>query len=347
MTLLDTIKTLPNIVEEIINNYYVIEHKLENYKNKYKKIIIVASGTSYNAGLTVKKMYENEFRISVQLFYSNDFLNYTNFSLFETDSLFILISQTGVTTQVYKSLEKIKEYGFNHIFITEYIDGPISKLSDCTIDMGSQKEPFIFRTIGFDATCITLIIIGSILSGWSKEKITNDLRNVTSNFVNIVSVAEEFYFANKDTLLSLKNYLFIGADNLYAIAKEADIKFMEILPIFSNSFELEESIHGPQNAFNKDTGYFILSRESQEYAKFNSIYEFIQNEVTNNVWVLIDTNEKKFISLNIKSSYFDFIEYITFFQVVAYYISTEKGRDLTKPVFPHLTKYINKHMEGK
>ena len=347
MSLLDTIKCSSRILNDISNNYDNIKTTLDKYSSKYSKVVIVGSGTSYNAGLTVKKMFEFEFKIKIELFYSNDFLNYTNLDLFEKNTLFVFISQGGVTKQVYNSLLIIKEKGWPHILITENINGPIASISDCTIDMGSQHEPYIFRTVGFDATCVTLIIIGSIISNWRKDVLLDDLQKAISNLDSIILIGENFYKENTGNLHSLKKFLFIGADNLAFIAKEADIKFMEMLPIFTNSFELEESIHGPQNAFDTETGFFILGRKEQEFKKIESIYSFISNEVTNNVWVVLNKDSEISVNLNAKSDYFDFLEFITFFQVLAYYLATANGRDLSKPVYPKLTNYINKHMEDK
>lgn len=106
---------------------------------------------------------------------------------------------------------------------------------------------------------------------------------------------------------------------------------MEMLPVFTNSFELEELIHGPQNSFNQNIGYFILSRSNEDREKARSIAAFIEKEISS-CYLIGDYDEASF-NVSPESKYFSNLEYITYFQVLAYMLSTDRGRDLTKGIY--------------
>ena len=113
-----------------------------------------------------------------------------------------------------------------------------------------------------------------------------------------------------------------------------------MLPILTNSFELEELIHGPQNAFDTTMGYFIVSRDNEDVEKAKRITNFINEEIS--ACYLIGDNSDASFNVDPKSKYFSSLEYITFFQVLAYLLATDKGRDLTQGIYPQVVNYINK-----
>ncbi|MBS4206566.1 SIS domain-containing protein [Bacillus sp. FJAT-50079] len=352
MDMINTIERIPVQLNKILNNKVVIEKNLLDYlkaDSKVKKIVFIASGTSYNAAFTTKTFAEEFTGIPVEIIYPNIFVNYYNHSLLNDETLYIFISQGGKTKLVYDALEIVKAKGFLNISITESLDSPIAKLSDLPLEMGSENEEYIFRTLGYSATCATLywifISIGKIYDGITESMeqfLIEDYLNMVNNLPGIRNTTLKWYEQNKFQLMQKNKFIFSGTNDLWAVSQEADIKFMEMLPVFTNSFELEELIHGPQNAFDSMTGYFLLSRKDEDSDKIERISDFINTEISQCMVVGEGTSREVDLSFSPRSKYFSSLEYITVFQVLAYQLSTDKGRDLTKGVYPQITKYINK-----
>ncbi|MFB1050039.1 SIS domain-containing protein [Paraliobacillus sp. JSM ZJ581] len=350
MSMMDTIERIPVQLKKIISNKDMLESKLQdNLKadTTYKKIVIIASGTSYNAAFTTKLFAENVIGFPIEIVYPNIFVHYYNHDLLRNDSLYIFISQGGKTKLVYDALKLVKSKGLTAISLTETLDTPIASEANIPIEIGSENEEYIYRTLGYSATCATLywlfICLARLnknISDYDVEKYADDFLATANNLSAITQHTLAWYDKHKYQLMRKANFLFAGTNDLWPVAQEADIKFMEMLPVFTNSFELEELIHGPQNAFDSTIGYFILSRAGEDDEKASKIATFISEEIAP-CYVIGDTSKADFRIQSVSKS-FHALEYITFFQVLAYQLATDKGRDLTKGIYPQVTDYINK-----
>ncbi|WP_339226814.1 SIS domain-containing protein [Oceanobacillus sp. FSL K6-2867] len=350
MSLMDTIERIPFQLKKIVENQDNISNNLESIleaHKKLKRIVLVASGTSYNAAFTTKNFAENVIGFPVEIIYPNMFVQYYNYDLLDEDNLYIFISQGGKTKLVYEGLNLVKTKGYRTISLTEKLGTPIAQLADVSLEIGSEHEEYLYRTLGYSATCATLywlfISISKIYSKVSDNEVeayVQDYNLMVDNLFTVKQNTFKWYRENKFQLMRKSNFIFSGTNDLWPVAQEADIKFMEMLPIFTNSFELEELIHGPQNAFDTNIGYFILSRTNENYEKADKISNFINQEISK--CYLIGDNSKSDFNIAPKSKDFSSLEYITFFQVLAYLLATDKGRDLTKGIYPQVVNYINK-----
>lgn len=352
LTLMNCIEMIPNRLKKIVDSKDDLFVKVKNYcgDKKIQKLVFVASGTSLNAALTTKIFAENILKIPVETIYPNIFVNYMNHELLSDKNLYIFISQGGSTKLVYRALEIVKAKQLLNISITQELDSPIARLASLPIEMGSVQEEYNYRTIGFSATCstlywlyISLAKIKGVISEEMERKYVDDFNSTINNLSKVKDVTLAWYEKNRDLLLSLDKFIFAGAGELWPVAQEADIKYMEMLPIFTKSYELEELIHGPQNAFDKETGYFLLSKKGEDELKLEKIAEFINTEIGENCFIVGNNiKNKRDLEINIMGRFFNPLEYITVFQVLAYKMATDKGRDLTVGVYPQITKYITK-----
>ncbi len=350
MSMMDTIERIPVQLKKIISNKDTFENKLLDClgpNNSYKKIVIIASGTSYNAAFTTKHFAENVIGFPVEIVYPNIFVNYYNHDLLCNENLYIFISQGGKTKLVYDALKLVKSKGFTTVSLTESLDTPIANEANISFEIGSDNEEYIYRTLGYSATCATLYWmfiymarLNEKISDYDVEAYTADFTAMVNNLPIITERTLEWYNKHKYQLMRKSNFLFAGTNDLWPVAQEADIKFMEMLPVFTNSFELEELIHGPQNAFDSTMGYFILSRAGEDDEKASRIATFITKEISP-CYVIGDTSEADFHIQSMSKS-FHTLEYIAFFQVLAYKLADAKGRDLARGIYPQVTDYINK-----
>ena len=89
---------------------------------------------------------------------------------------------------------------------------------------------------------------------------------------------------HKFDLMKRNVALFTGSYSLWPISVEADIKFMEMIPYMTKTYELEEFVHGPQNEFNNNELFFVASKKGFEDNKTEAISKFLKNELDVVIW---------------------------------------------------------------
>jgi len=352
----DMMNTIANIPKLIVKKLAQVDQLRKDIEGiVFKKITVIASGTSYNAAFAVKVFSEEKLNTPMEVVYPNYFNNHFDTQTIDKDTLYIFISQGGTTKSVLESINSVNELDGTTLSITEHLDVPIAYAADFCFEIGSENEPFIFRTSGYTLATLTLYILlielalkKEVISKKVKDKYYASLNCLPKDITTTIEIAKDFYTKNKNQLINRKAFFFAGGGVLWAVAQEADIKFMEMLPIVSNSFEIEETIHGPQNSFNKDTGLFLLANDKNDYDKAKKIDSFVRNEISSfskvissrrhgENTILLPNNAKEFTSLT----------FVTFFQVTAYLLATEKGRNLTQKIYPQIDNYINKATKVK
>lgn len=347
-TVLDCIERIPRQLRKMFDQSEQRFTNLKEYINgkEIHKIIFIASGSSYNSANTVIAFFE-ERGFDARVMYPNIFVNYSG-KLYK-DALYVVISQGGTTRLVYEALCKIKFAGYKNCAITADMHSPIAQEADLTIDMGCGYEEFMYRTLGYSTTVATCFQLAIALCE-SNGTITNeeikgmeeDFQNMINNLSTIKKISLAWYKKHRFSLMHKHHMMFAGTNDLLAISNEADIKIMEMVPLITRSFELEEFIHGPQNAFDSTTAYFIFARKGEDEDKVRAIAKFLKNEIGFCCVVGNLSNQSRDLFFEIKSKYFSSLEYVTFAQVMAYKLADDHGRDLYKPVNATLKNYISK-----
>lgn len=337
-TLLECIESIPNYLKNIISNYDEYDSKLKGFKG-IKKIVIVGSGSSYNTAELTKYYAQLKAGILVETYYPSIFLDYTPDYALSENAIYVFISQGGETNLVNESLLRVKKLGYKTISITEKLSTTIAKNADIALEMGSVDEPYIFRTLGYSCTVTVLYLMYIILGDLNKDKEISQLEKSVSLIINSIEDGKEFSKQNSNILVQ-RNFIFSGSGAMWPLAEEANIKLMEMVPKQSNCFELEELIHGPQNMFNCSQVFFIITDNQKEFEKANKIKKFIE-EVPKAKVYLVGRSKENDIVINAAEE-FSGLVYISFFQVISYYLAKQNNRDLSTTMYPEITKYIRK-----
>ncbi len=112
MSMIEVINRIPTQLQKIGQNKEGLKLKLKEFlkaDSEIRRIVIIASGTSYNAAFTTKHFAENINQVPVDIIYPNMFVHYYNHSLLDEKNLYIFISQGGKTKLVYEALQIVKK----------------------------------------------------------------------------------------------------------------------------------------------------------------------------------------------------------------------------------------------
>ena len=342
VTVLSCIERIP---EKLVSLAREEEKRFEALRNavfsrEIKTLVFVASGSSYNAAFAAQQFLETECSLRTQLYYPNVFLNYGK--IWDREALYIFISQGGSTKMVYLSAVKAKEAGCLTCAVTSDINSPIGKVCDISLDMGCGEEEFLYRTLGYSMTAATVCFLGVTLAKSVKTPYKEDLTALAASLPRVQKAAGAWYEKNRFSLLRRNKAMLAGSGQLWPTAQEADIKLMEMVPMMTRSYELEEFIHGPQNCFGDDMLFFILAKSGEDEEKVRAIAAFLKEEIGFCAVVGDVRCDSRDLVIEPVSHYFTFLEYITVFQVLAFRMAADRGRDLSRGVNAQIKKYITK-----
>lgn len=341
--------------EEIKSQSEIIGNLIKKYIKDYKlcvpidaipkRIMILASGSSYNAGLFGENFFENISQIETEVEYASEFSN-SKFNNFNSDTFYIFISQSGQSSDSLIAMEKVKKDNVKTLSITNNPDSIMKKNSDYSFLLEAGRENAIAATKTFSATVCALWLlalqfaqnknldISNELEGY--QDIEDDIKNAFLNTKNIDKASK---------LLSKQDAFSIVASGInYPIAREAALKIKETSYISTGSYPMGEFVHGHfalLNKLNVFLGFFnsnISENEVKLYRKITSTYK------THSVIVSDGFIEKCDILVELpkcNSRIAKIFSSIQTLQLLALNIATMLGRDVDKP------KGLNKVVENK
>lgn len=317
----------------------VIEHK-DKFLNA-QRIIIVACGTSWHAGLIGKHLIEDFCRIPVEVEYASEF-RYRNPVVTDKDVL-IALSQSGETADTLAALELAKAKGAFVFGICNVIGSSIPRAthSGCYIHVG--PEIGVASTKAFTGQ-VTVLAMLAILVGHMKgtvsdetvEKVASDIRRVPKLIKEIFrmdgqikDLAKIFTYAH--------NFLYLGRGYNYPAALEGALKLKEISYIHAEGYPAAEMKHGTIALIDNEMPTVVIAIKDNVYEKTVSN---IQQVKARNGRVLAIVTEGD----DIVSKIADYIievpeisECLTPLltsiplQLLAYYIAVNKGRNVDQP----------------
>lgn len=350
MTFLDSIASIPPILESMVRarseRMAQVMDALDG--RAYKRVVFIGSGSSYNGALAACPLFDR-MGIEAQPVFPNQFTSYS--TSFDRDALYVVISQGGATRLVYEAVEKLHGAGCTVCSITASTDAPIAAAADVAIEMGCGEEQFLYRTVGVCTTilsCWQLAISMGVASGAISD---DEAARMDGEILSVVGVMPDrmerslaWYDQHRFSLMRADYLMCAGADDLWAVAREADIKAMEMVPMVTRSFELEEIIHGPQNAFDASGAYLIFARAGLDADKARAIATFLNEKIGFCALVgNVGSGSRDFV-FEEASETFGALEHLTFAQALAYRLASDHGRDLTRRLNAGISAYISKEL---
>ena len=311
----------------------------KEYLETINKIYIVACGTAMHAGIVSKNIFEKLCKIPVEVDIASEF-RYRD-PLIDEKTLTIFISQSGETADTIAALKLAKEKNAKTIAISNVIGSSITREADYSIYTHAGPEIAVASTKAYTSqvTILTLIAIycAEILEKADLAKIETLKKDLLSLPAKVDEILKDISaikkFAKK--VYKEKDMFFLGRGVDYAVSLEGSLKLKEISYIHSEGYASGELKHGPIALI--DTGVTVVATITDEALVEKSISN-IQEVITRGAKVLVITNQnlenkgfETVINIPKISTEISPILSIIPLQLLAYYISKEKGLDVDKP----------------
>jgi glucosamine--fructose-6-phosphate aminotransferase (isomerizing) len=258
-----------NLEEQLVSLGGILEYK-EQLVNA-NRIIVVACGTSWHAGLVGEYLFEELARTPVEVEYASEF-RYRNPVINEGDVV-IAISQSGETADTLAAIELAKSRGAIIVGICNVVGSSISRATHCGSYTHAGPEIGVASTKAFTAqvTVLTLmaIMIGREKGSISDERFTRlliDLYNIPDKVESVLkSDAKIQHIA--DIYKDAPNALYLGRGINFPVALEGALKLKEISYIHAEGYPAAEMKHGPIALIDEEMPTYVIATKDASYEK--------------------------------------------------------------------------------
>lgn len=231
-----------------------------NVPEKIKKIVFVASGSSYHCARFGADLFGTIASIEARAIYSSEFLLKAEVP-HEKNILYIFITQSGETSDTNEALKRAKELGMQTFAITNKKGSTIWKAADYKIDCLAGEETSIAATksLTTQMLCTTLLVLKyAQIKGIEIDKYIEELKEVPIAVDAAISMHNDI--KNVAKKLAKNKLIVVTADGIsYDIAKEASLKIKETSYICTISGILGEFMHGHVAVMNNKSAHIHVT----------------------------------------------------------------------------------------
>jgi glutamine---fructose-6-phosphate transaminase (isomerizing) len=268
----DTMRGRINVDKGIIRLGGLVDYEIK--LNNAERIIIIACGTSWHAGLVGEYLFEELARIPVEVEYASEF-RYRNPVINEKDVV-IAISQSGETADTLAAIEMAKSKGATILGICNVIGSSIPRATHGGSYTHAGPEIGVASTKAFTSQVMVLTLM-ALLTGHNKgtipesryhqllnelELIPEKVKKVLENDAQIKVIAQEFKDAH--------NFLYLGRGYNFPVALEGALKLKEISYIHAEGYPAAEMKHGPIALIDESMPVVFLCNNQSAYEKIVS-----------------------------------------------------------------------------
>lgn len=239
-----------------------------------KRILIIACGTSWHAGLVGEYLLENFARIPVEVEYASEF-RYRE-PIIYPDDVIIAISQSGETADTLAAIEQAKESGALVLGICNVVGSSIPRNTDAGVYTHAGPEIGVASTKAFTAQVTVLTMMALVLG---KKRGTIEEEEYLKLIAELTLIPEkiEAILGTNDKIMDIakrykdsRNALYLGRGYLYPVAMEGALKLKEISYIHAEGYPAAEMKHGPIALIDEEMPVIFIATKDKSYEKIVS-----------------------------------------------------------------------------
>ena len=305
-----------------------------------ERIIFIACGTSWHAGLVAEYLIEEYARIPVEVEYASEF-RYRKPVLKKGD-LVITISQSGETADTLAALREAKAKGIKVLGITNVVGSTIARESDGGVYIHAGPEIGVASTKAFTSQ-ITVIILLTILlarrrdmSFTESSAILNDLVKLPGAIETVLKSSEKIREIAQVYCKS-SNFLYLGRGVNFPVALEGALKLKEISYIHAEGYPAAEMKHGPIALIDEDMPVVIIAPKDEIYSKIVSNMEEVRAR-KGKIIAIATEGDKDIINYAYHVIYIPEIHRVLMpllavipLQLLSYHVAVLRGCDVDQP----------------
>ena len=317
-----------------------VQQYMEELKNA-NRIIIIACGTSWHAGLVAEYIIEELCRIPVEVEYASEF-RYRNPIINKGDVIFA-ISQSGETADTLVAIERAKEQGAIIFGILNVVGSSIARISHAGAYTHAGPEIGVASTKAFTAQLVVLAMIALKIAK-EKQSITNErfmhlmheLNAVPDKVARILS-STEIVKAVALKHAAASSFLFLGRGYNFPVALEGALKLKEISYIHAEGYPAAEMKHGPIALVDENLPVLFVATKDTYHEKVVSNMQEINARKGKLIAVVTEGDDRvasltgDLIPVPEADEVIAPILNVIPLQLLSYYIGVGRGLDVDRP----------------
>jgi glucosamine--fructose-6-phosphate aminotransferase (isomerizing) len=266
--------------DEAIIKMAGVEDNMKKFLNA-NRIIIVACGTSWHAGLVAEYIFEDLARIPVEVEYASEF-RYRNPVITENDVL-IAISQSGETADTLAAIKMAKSKGAFVFGVCNVVGSSIARETDAGAYTHAGPEIGVASTKAFTTQITVLSLIALRLARAKGTISSSDFRRYLLEMELIPSKIETALKSDahikivSDIYKEAANFLYLGRGYNFPVALEGALKLKEISYIHAEGYPAAEMKHGPIALIDENMPIVVIATKAEHYDKVVSNIQEIKS----------------------------------------------------------------------
>jgi glutamine---fructose-6-phosphate transaminase (isomerizing) len=301
------------------------------------RIVIVACGTSYYAGLVGEYLIEEIAGIPVEVQLASEF-KYRH-EPFSRSTALLAISQSGETADTIAALKKVEDYGVLRLGIVNAVGSTIARITDAGVYCHAGHEQSVASTKAFIAQVTVLSEIALALSRGKSplyKPLLNELTKLPDKAKQILEQKDDIKKLAKK-YAGYRDFLYIGRGQAYPCALEGALKLKEISYIHAEGYAAGEMKHGPLAMIDENFPTFAIATKSPLLEKTVSNIEEIKARKGPVLAVATEGDELVRRKADDVIYIPDTLEQLSplliaiVIQLFSYYVAVEKGLDVDRP----------------
>lgn len=314
---------------------------------KWKRLLAIGSGSSYNAACCVRELYARELGIDLlPCAPTQAELALTLYS--PADTAVILISQSGESTSTISVLKQVKQHGFFTIALTQVLNSTVAKGSDVIVDLACGEENVGPKTKGFTSTVLILQEMAFALCNTDAQKtramqIAAELR--TSFALAAERIEKSVVWAHRmsDTLSTAPHLMLLAEGTNREAMLEGTLKLLETLYIPATSYEFEEYLHGVHCSIGSESYLILVIPDNENRERMLKLAAF--NQAHGGKSYIVSTGrptgfDGELFLGRVDGRYTACYDVLLPMQVVSALVSADKGINCDKPKFPNFNREL-------
>ncbi len=306
-----------------------------------KRIVMIACGTSWHAGLAAEYIFEELCRINVEVEYASEF-RYRN-PVINKGDVIIAISQSGETADTLVAIENAKAQGAIILGVVNVVGSSIARISDAGAYTHAGPEIGVASTKAFTAQLAVLTMIalkiGYEKGTLEKERYLHLLRELDAIPDKVADLLQQSDYLKElaEKYKDARDFLYLGRGYNFPVALEGALKLKEISYIHAEGYPAAEMKHGPIALVDETLPVVFIATKDSYHEKIMSNMQEIKARKGQVIAVINEGDEQ---STKLADDVIPVPEADEIMapmlstiplQLLAYYIGISKGLDVDKP----------------
>ncbi|TDW16376.1 glucoselysine-6-phosphate deglycase [Breznakia blatticola] len=277
---LDILKDRDKRIEKLANLYT---------KKERKKIVVVASGSSYNIAMSVKWYMQNTLNVEVKVVWSVTYVMYDY--AYDDQAFVICMSQSGRSTNTIAAVKKAMSLGHEVCVLTTNKDAPIQKYCSNVFEYGSGSDDY-YVAKGYPCSSVFLmkftVECASKLQQWKEQKKKQEIGKIEKQISCMADSKDKsikFFESHKTSILNSRRMMLVGIGSTFGVALEGALKLNEMIGSATNAYEMEEFVHGPSYEIRKDHVIIFIDNNSESHDRMIQLFNATKG-LTDHVYLI-------------------------------------------------------------